>query len=72
MNKKEIQRIAYAPERIWLQIGDDGLDNTTRDVDWGEVSWCQDKIFDSDIEYVRVDHCKRAKREQGKEGQCDY
>lgn len=62
MDQKEIKRISHAPERIWLQIGDDELDNDTEGVDFHhDVSWCWEKIFDSDIEYVRIDHCKGAK-----------
>lgn len=33
-------------ERLWLQWEGDGE---------GEVTWCQDKINDDDIEYVRED-----------------
>lgn len=37
-----------APEKIWLQINEeDGEENH-------EVTWCQDKINDTDVEYVRV------------------
>lgn len=65
MNQKEIKRISHAPERIWLQIGEDDYgdvdEGDTADVDWKEVSWCRDKIFNTDIEYVRIDHCKGAK-----------
>jgi hypothetical protein len=39
-------------ERIWLQYHDeDGEPN-----DYGEsVTWCKDKINDTDVEYVRAD-----------------
>ena len=40
-----------APKKIFLQIGEDCPD----DFDFNnlsEVSWCEDKIFDNDIEYV--------------------
>lgn len=62
MNKGEVQRISLAPERIWLQVGDDVFTAAEmKDVDWNEASWCRDRIFDTDIEYVRVDHYKGAK-----------
>lgn len=62
MNQKEVKRIASAPERIWLQVGDDVKDERDMaEVDWYEASWCRERIFDTDIEYVRVDHCKGAK-----------
>lgn len=62
MDKKEIKRISHAPERIWLQVGDDvHTAAEMSDVDWSEASWCRDRIFDTDIEYVRIDHCQGAK-----------
>lgn len=36
------------PEKIYLQVGDDPGDNFS---DLAEVTWSQDKIFDTDIEY---------------------
>ena len=68
MKKAEVQRLSQAPERIWLQVGDDdevtlGLD-VMAEVNWNEVTWCRDKIFNHDIEYVRIDHCKGAKSTQ--------
>ena len=66
MKKSEVQRISHAPERIWLQVGDDVTTAAEMsDVDWSEASWCRDKIFDTDIEYVRIDHCKGAKSSNG-------
>ena len=42
------------PERIWLQEPKDCDDD-----DWNEwqdvITWCADKINDSDVEYVRAD-----------------
>lgn len=62
MKQAEVKRISSAPERIWLQVGDDvHTAAEMSDVDWNEASWCRDKIFDTDIEYVRIDHCKRAR-----------
>ena len=39
-----------APEKIYLQIDPD---------EWiGGTTWCEDRINDSDIEYIRADqHC---------------
>lgn len=39
------------PDRIWLQIEDDG-EVIPSD---GERTFCKDKINDSDVEYVRAD-----------------
>lgn len=62
MRKAEVQRISSAPERIWLQVGDDVHTAAEMlDVDWNEASWCRERIFNSDIEYIRVDRCKGAK-----------
>ena len=41
------------PERIYLQIGAE----TPKDCNFeelDEVTWCQDRISENDIEYVRV------------------
>lgn len=66
MRKTEAQRISYAPERIWLQVGDDVTSaREMQEVNWSEASWCQDRIFDTDIEYVRIDHCKGARATDG-------
>lgn len=50
----EETKIINAPERIWLQVGDDFEPG---DVDFNslsEVTWCQDNVHSTDIEYVRV------------------
>lgn len=40
------------PERIWLQVyGDEVPERGLPPDDW-EVTWCEDKINDSDVEYV--------------------
>ena len=49
-------RITDAPKAIWLNYGDLECDDTH----WnccrgGEVTWCEDKQFDSDVCYVRED-----------------
>lgn len=62
MKKSEVQRISHAPKRIYLQVGDDVITAAEMlEVDWSEASWCQDRIFDTDVEYVRIDHCKGAR-----------
>lgn len=62
MKKAEIQRVSHAPERIWLQVGDDCTTaEDMEEVDWGEATWCRDQIFNTDIEYIRIDHCKGAR-----------
>ena len=43
-------------ERIWLQTTDEH----------GEATWCQNKINDDDVEYVRVDLYAALKRENEK------
>lgn len=47
-----------APERIYLQVED--FDETEFDY---ETTWCDDKINDDDIEYIRSDTAERQKRE---------
>lgn len=47
-----------APERIYLQTGDDPLDMSvsfSELMSMGDVSWCQDKVFEADVPYVRAD-----------------
>lgn len=40
------------PEKIYLQIGEEEIEPDYDFNKLGEVSWCSDKIFPSDIEYV--------------------
>jgi len=46
------------PKMIYLQVyGEDDPYEDKRlrgEVDWREVSWCRDRIWDSDLEYVLV------------------
>jgi len=45
-----------APELIYLQwYGDvpEGMDTSDLEPDEGDVSWCLDRVFDADFEYVR-------------------
>ena len=45
------------PEKIYLQVGDLTPDEVSEIdfTDLGEVSWCTDRIYDSDIEFVLSD-----------------
>lgn len=49
------------PKRIFLNLGDiKGLG--IKDFNELEVTWCVDRIYDSDIEYVRVPKNKNSKK----------
>lgn len=43
------------PERIWLVMGDPPPEPGTDFRELVEVHWCEDQMFDADIEYVRAD-----------------
>lgn len=43
------------PERIWLQHSEDGYPVPHYKVETDEITWCEDKQYDSDVEYVRAD-----------------
>jgi hypothetical protein len=47
--------ITNVPARIWLQIGDDLEPHETDFSALTDVTWCQDNVNESDIEYVRAD-----------------
>ncbi len=51
--KRGHDRWPDAPEVIYLQICDDEVCDLSFHAH--EVSWCEDKIYDSDIKYVRAD-----------------
>ena len=44
-----------APVHIYLQTGCDDEDCECAFNEWGDVTWCGEKIHDSDIHYVRAD-----------------
>jgi hypothetical protein len=48
-----------APERIYLQVCGDCQDNECDNCKFEDlednVTWCKDKIFDKDVEYIRTD-----------------
>lgn len=47
-----------APDRIWLQVGDDAGREEAFPGDDVDVTWCRDHVFDSDVEYVRADRAQ--------------
>lgn len=49
-----------APTHIWLQHSDSDLDNDEPFPYGSNVSWCEDQINNSDIQYVRVDLIEQA------------
>jgi len=45
-----------APDKIWLQVGDDQFSTYTKALEDGaDISWCQEPVFEYDIEYIRAD-----------------
>ena len=45
-----------APEKIWLQIGDNERCTYSGAIEAGaEISWCQEPAYEFDIEYTRSD-----------------
>lgn len=50
--------VETSPERIYLVLGDE-LEEGDKFNDLDEITWCQDKQYDTDIEYVRADVARR-------------
>lgn len=49
-------KIIDAPDTIWLNYGDIERDCTHAECyREGDVTWCQEPVFDSDVKYVRAD-----------------
>jgi len=49
-------RVTDAPDTIYLNYGDIERDATHRECcASGEVTWCEDAVFESDVKYVRAD-----------------
>ena len=49
-------KVTDSPERIWLNYGDIEFDATHQECcRSGEVTWCEDSVFVSDVKYVRAD-----------------
>ncbi|MCB1061205.1 MAG: hypothetical protein KDB65_13360 [Calditrichaeota bacterium] len=42
------------PEKIYLQWYGDGTFEEPEDIHPSEITWCQDKMYDADIEYVNA------------------
>jgi hypothetical protein len=53
-------RITHAPDVIYIQVGDIDEDVDFRQVETEDVTWCEDRQFDSDLEYRLVKRRKRA------------
>ena len=79
LNKKN--NMKNLPEKIYLQIGEE---SDIDDIDFNElvgVSWCSDKIEESDVEFVRSDIARNVAKEfalfavqnakRGTENECD-
>jgi len=48
------------PLNLWLQWHGDGNPEDDGEVCESEVTWCREKIFDHDVEYVHADEIRRA------------
>lgn len=69
MNKELIEndeahpKITGSPETIWLNYGDlerdDTHENCSRN---GEVTWCEEAVFVSDVKYVKADRIEELER----------
>lgn len=49
-----------APERVWLQYFGDAEPEHDARISHSDVSWCAEKVFDHDIEYIRLDLAQEA------------
>lgn len=57
IGKKKAITMDKIPDRIFLQIHEDAEVeniNEVSDIDEGNVTWCKDKIYPTDVEYVRA------------------
>ena len=43
------------PKRIYLQLGPEKPERGDKFADYGDVTWCVDKINAHDVEYIRAD-----------------
>jgi hypothetical protein len=50
------------PDRIYLQWHGDGDPDDGDDVSPDDVTWCPDRVHETDVEYVRVDAAGNAER----------
>ncbi len=56
-------RITHVPDVIYLQLGDIDDDVDFSKVATDDITWCEDRIHDSDIEYRLVKRRRHADRE---------
>lgn len=50
------------PERIFLCFGEDGP-NYRGPLSWGDVSWSDEAVYETDIEYINYDSYRRMQQE---------
>ena len=55
-------KVKEAPDTIWLNVGDIGYDCDF--IELCEVTWSEEKMGDSDIEYRRVKRSTKNRREK--------
>lgn len=55
-------KVFNPPNRIFLQVGEIDHDDDFENLAEGEVTWCADSQFDTDIEYRLVRPSKYKKR----------
>jgi hypothetical protein len=61
-------KVTGAPDEIWLNYGDIERDCThTECVRDGEVTWCEDSAFESDVKYVRADRLEAAEKDAARD-----
>lgn len=46
------------PKKIYLQIGDCDCEDWNEIYPSSEITWCVDNIFETDIEYIRIEKKK--------------
>lgn len=42
------------PDTIYLQFYGDGDADNVEEINYGEVTWCEDRIYPTDVEYAKV------------------
>ena len=55
-------RVAQAPERIFLQLGDLESDVVFSELPVEEITWCSESMYPTDIEYRRVRSARNLRR----------
>jgi len=56
---RRIHRLVV-PLSLWLQWNGDGAPDDDDEVAEFEVTWCREKVFEHDVEYVHADELRRA------------